>query len=119
MTMARPGRRTRVDATAGKAEVTPGSQPAASSNELQKKTQASAGGLADTESVRISVPEIARRLNIGRLAVYTMLEQGIIPAVRVGRRWLITQAAYATWESTCGLRSGAGLPPKPEVVVLN
>ena len=115
--MARPGRRTRVDATAGKKEVTPGSQPPVRSDETARKAQPSADGLADTENVRISVPEIARRLNIGRMAVYTMLEQGIIPGVRVGRRWLITRAAYATWEITCGLRSGAGLPPKPEVVV--
>jgi excisionase family DNA binding protein len=34
----------------------------------------------DTPSSRISVLEIARRLNIGRLTVYSMLEQGIIPA---------------------------------------
>ena len=42
--------------------------------------------------------EIARRLNIGRLAVYSMLEQGIIPGLRLGRRWIITRQAYLTWE---------------------
>lgn len=30
------------------------------------------------------------RLAIGRLAVYDMLERGIIPAIRQGRRWIIT-----------------------------
>jgi excisionase family DNA binding protein len=68
---------------------------------------------------RISVPEIASRLGIGRLAVYAMLEQEIIPAIRLGRRWIITRHAYEYWERTCGMRSGAGLSPQPEVMVLN
>ena len=55
-------------------------------------------------SSRISVPEIARRLDIGRVAVYTMLEQGIMPGIRLGRRWLITRHAYEQWEKTCGTR---------------
>jgi excisionase family DNA binding protein len=70
-------------------------------------------------SGRISVPEIARRLDIGRLAVYTMLEQGIIPSIRLGRRWIITRHAYEQWERTCGMRRGAGLPTTQEVTVLN
>jgi excisionase family DNA binding protein len=73
----------------------------------------------NSPSSRISVLEIARRLNIGRLAVYSMLEQGIIPGLRLGRRWIITRQAYMTWESTCGLRSGTGLSGQPEVDVLN
>jgi excisionase family DNA binding protein len=35
---------------------------------------------------RMSVEEIARRLDIGRLAVYAMLEQGLLPGIRLGRR---------------------------------
>src|SRR4051794_12867072 len=31
---------------------------------------------------RIPIPEIAQRLGVGRLAVYTMLERGIIPGIR-------------------------------------
>ena len=68
---------------------------------------------------RMSVPEIARRLGVGRLAVYTMLEQGILPGIRLGRRWIITRHAYGQWERTCGLPQGAGLKPPPEVTVLN
>jgi excisionase family DNA binding protein len=75
--------------------------------------------LVDSPSSRISALEIARRLNIGRLAVYSMLEQGIIPGVRLGRRWIITRHAYMTWESTCGVRSGTGLSGQPEVDVLS
>jgi hypothetical protein len=48
-----------------------------------------------------------------------MLEQGIIPGVRLGRRWIITRHAYLAWERTCGRRAGAGLPRPPEVVVVH
>jgi excisionase family DNA binding protein len=68
---------------------------------------------------RMSVEQIARRLDIGRLAVYSMLEQGILPGIRLGRRWIITRHAYEQWERTCGMRVGAGLPTQPEVMVLN
>jgi excisionase family DNA binding protein len=68
---------------------------------------------------RMTVEEIACRLNIGRLAVYAMLEQGVIPAIRLGRRWIVTRHAYEHWERTCGMRGDTGLPPQPEVPVLN
>ena len=70
-------------------------------------------------SSRISVPEISQRLEIGRQAVYDLLEQGILPGVRLGRRWIITRQAYEQWERTCGMQAGAGLPTQPEVTVLN
>jgi len=68
---------------------------------------------------RITVLEIARRLNIGRQAVYAMLKQGVIPALRIGRRWIVTRHAYEQWERTCGMRAGAGLVAQPEVTVWN
>ena len=55
---------------------------------------------------RMTVEEIAHRLDIGRLAVYTMLEQGIIPAIRLGRRWIVTRHAFENWERTCGMATG-------------
>jgi excisionase family DNA binding protein len=63
---------------------------------------------------RITVEEIARRLAIGRLAVYALLKQGFIPAIRLGRRWIITRYAYEQWERTCGMPN-AGLGAQPEV----
>jgi excisionase family DNA binding protein len=76
--------------------------------------------LSEQHSNRISVPEIARRLDIGRLSVYAMLDQGIMPGIRLGRRWIITWHAYEQWERTCGMRSGTGLLATPELsVVLN
>lgn len=75
--------------------------------------------VVESTSSRISVLEIARRLNIGRLAVYSMLEKGIIPGLRLGRRWIITRQAYLTWESTCGVQPRTGLQQPPEVDVVN
>jgi excisionase family DNA binding protein len=74
---------------------------------------------SQNNSGRIAVEEIAARLNLGRLTVYTMLERGIIPSIRLGRRWIITRQAYEHWERTCGMSFGAGLPAGPEVTVLN
>jgi excisionase family DNA binding protein len=52
---------------------------------------------------RISVNEIARQLSVGRLTVYSMLEKGIIPGIRLGHRWIITRYAYGQWERSCGM----------------
>lgn len=68
-------------------------------------------------SSRMSVPEIAERLAIGRIAVYTMLEQGIIPGIRIGRRWIVTRHAFEVWERTCGMPP-TGLEPKTEHKVM-
>jgi excisionase family DNA binding protein len=53
---------------------------------------------------RIAIPEIAERLAIGRVAVYQLLERKAIPAIRLGRRWIVTRYAYEQWERTCGLK---------------
>jgi excisionase family DNA binding protein len=51
---------------------------------------------------RISVAEIAKRLSIGRVAVYKLLGHRVIPAIRLGRRWLVTRHSYEQWEQRCG-----------------
>jgi excisionase family DNA binding protein len=71
------------------------------------------------DSKRITVPEIAKRLGIGRQAVYALLEQRILPGIRLRKRWIITRQAYEGWERTCGTRDRAGLSPQTEVTVLN
>jgi excisionase family DNA binding protein len=55
-------------------------------------------------SSRMTVPEIAGRLAVGEMAVYRMLEEKIIPAVRVGKRWVVTRKAFEKWEESCGLQ---------------
>jgi hypothetical protein len=58
-------------------------------------------------------------LDVGRLTVYSMLGQGIIPGIRLGRRWIVTRHAYEQWEGTCGLHGAPLLVPHTEVTVLN
>ena len=65
----------------------------------------------------MTVPEIARRLDIGRLAVYEMLDRGILPGIKLGRRWIVTRHAYEHWERTCGTRARIGLVGQTEVTV--
>ena len=62
--------------------------------------------MAPDQTSRMSILEIAKRLAVGRIAVYTMLEQGIIPAIRLGRRWIVTRHAFENWERTCGMPTG-------------
>ena len=66
---------------------------------------------------RMTVPEIARRLDMGRVAVYEMLERGILPGIRLGRRWIVTRHAYEHWERTCGSRGRTGHGAQAEVTV--
>lgn len=86
---------------------------------MVEKAESNADGSADSPSTRMSVQEIAQRLSIGRVAVYSMLEQGIIPGVRLGRRWIVTRQSYLAWERTCGTRASTGLRRQSEVVVVN
>jgi hypothetical protein len=62
----------------------------------------------------MSVPEISRRLDIGRLAVYSMLERGILPGIRLCRRWIVTRHAFESWERTCGVRPASLKIASPE-----
>jgi hypothetical protein len=55
---------------------------------------------------KISIPEIAGRLLVGRMAVYQLLESRTIPANRLGWRRIVTRNAYEQVEKTCGM-SGA------------
>jgi excisionase family DNA binding protein len=42
----------------------------------------------------MSLEDVAARLGIGRNQAYNFLQQGKIPALRFGRRWLIPRAAF-------------------------
>jgi excisionase family DNA binding protein len=64
-------------------------------------------GGGDTKmKARMTIEEIALRLAVGKRSVYAMLERGLMPGVRLGRRWIVTRHAYETWERTCGLDRG-------------
>jgi excisionase family DNA binding protein len=62
-------------------------------------------GFRASPRARITVLEIAARLSIGRSAVYSLLENGIIPGIRFGQRWIVTRHAYESWEANCGVKS--------------
>ena len=53
-------------------------------------------------SDRMTVQEIATRLAVGRATVYVMLESGVIPAIRIGKCWLVTRYAFEKWARSCG-----------------
>ena len=42
----------------------------------------------------ISLEEVAARLGIGRNQAYSFVQEGKIPALRFGRRWLIPRVAF-------------------------
>ncbi len=44
-----------------------------------------------------TVPEVAARLGIGRCMAYDLVRQGIIPAKRLGRRWIVPRARFNAW----------------------
>ncbi len=54
---------------------------------------------------RMKIAEICRRLELGEVAVYQMLREGILPAVKLGRRWIVTREAFEEWLRTCGRQS--------------
>jgi excisionase family DNA binding protein len=54
-------------------------------------------------SSRITIPQIALRLSLGRQTVYAMLEQRLIPAVRIGK--IVTRYSYERWERSAGMTS--------------
>jgi excisionase family DNA binding protein len=72
---------------------------------------------------RLTQKEVAARLNVGPRAVYALLERGVLPGIRLGKRWLITRHAYEEWERTCGMRPHSdvvgttGLSARPEVLI--
>ena len=54
-------------------------------------------------SARLTVPEIAARLQLGERAVYALLRAGEIPSIRLpGGRWIITRYSFQRWLETCG-----------------
>lgn len=47
-----------------------------------------------TDLVTMSVPEAGRRLGIGRNAAYEAAHRGDIPAIRIGRRYIVPRVAF-------------------------
>lgn len=58
--------------------------------------------MSTVEPRTITVEEIARRLDVCEAAVYRLLTQGQIPALRLGRKWLVSRTRYEQWEASFG-----------------
>ena len=50
-----------------------------------------------SEAETYTVPEVATRLGIGRCMAYDLVRRGIIPAKRLGRRWIVPRARFHAW----------------------
>lgn len=51
----------------------------------------------DTARLTYTVDEVAALLGIGRCVAYQYVRTGVIPAERVGRRWLIPRRRFHAW----------------------
>lgn len=53
----------------------------------------------------LTIEDLREILNIGRGAVYDLLNRGVIPALRIGRNWKIPKAAVIeylnSWRKCC------------------
>lgn len=54
------------------------------------------------EKATITVNEISRDLGVGKIKVYSLLKQGIIPALCVNRRWMVSRTQYMEWSRNFG-----------------
>lgn len=54
-------------------------------------------GIEDHEPATFTVPELAEHLNLSLSTTYQYLRQGVIPARRAGRRWIISRLRIARW----------------------
>jgi len=50
----------------------------------------------------MSMYEVADRLGIGLNHAYSACKKGLIPNIRIGKRYIIPRAAYLDWIATCG-----------------
>lgn len=61
----------------------------------------------DPHRATYTVMEVARLLNLSRGLTYQYLREGLIPAARIGRRWLIPRKRFHEWLDGLGVERGA------------
>jgi len=59
----------------------------------------------------INIQEIKQRLGVSEKMVYRMLNDEQIPAIKAGRKWLISRISYERWEANIGSTSPTPEPP--------
>jgi excisionase family DNA binding protein len=55
----------------------------------------------DDDRAVYTVAEVARLLALSRGGTYELVRKGVIPAVRLGRRWVIPKARFQAWLDSC------------------
>lgn len=58
----------------------------------------------------LKVRDVAARLNVSEKTVYKWLTQGLIPATKLGRTWVVTEESLEAVLSTPGVTSAAPVP---------
>ncbi len=53
--------------------------------------------MSSTDQLTYTPEEVARLLGLHPNSIYTMLKSGALPAVRAGRRWLISKRRMEAW----------------------
>ena len=53
--------------------------------------------MSSTDRRTYTPEEVARLLGLHLNSVYSMLKNGSLPAVRAGRRWLISKRRFEAW----------------------
>ncbi len=51
----------------------------------------------DTARLTYTVDEVAHLLNLSRGVTYQHIRDGVIPAERIGRRWLVPRKRFHAW----------------------
>lgn len=59
----------------------------------------------------LKVQDVASRLNVSDKTVYKWLKQGLIPASRIGKTWIITEESLASLLNPSGVTPGATREP--------
>ena len=49
--------------------------------------------MSERKKQTVTVAEASRRLGLGRNATYEAVRKGEVPAIRIGKRWLVPTAA--------------------------
>lgn len=50
-----------------------------------------------TQETVLTIPEVAKRLRIGKNSAYKYIRAGTIPSIKLGRRYLIPVKALENW----------------------
>jgi excisionase family DNA binding protein len=59
------------------------------------------------EAIFPSIDALAQELGVGRTAVYKGLRDGTIPAIKLGKRFVLPRAAIMKWLESAGAQKAA------------